>query len=50
MPQNLGPISSEIRHCIEGLAAQRKTTAKQVVIEWLTERANFELEQARSAA
>lgn len=50
LPQNLSPIPSEIRHCIEGIAAQRRTTAKQVVIEWLTERARFELEQARSAA
>jgi predicted transcriptional regulator len=50
LPQNLSPISADVRRCIEGIAAQKKTTAKQVVIEWLTERALFVLEQERSAA
>lgn len=50
LPQNINPIPPDVRHCIEGVAAQKRTTAKQVVIEWLTERARFELEQARSAA
>lgn len=50
LPTNLSPISPDVRNLIEGIAAQRKMTAKHVVIEWLTERAQFELSQNRSAA
>ena len=50
LPQNLNPVSRDIRNYIEGVAAQRKTTAKQIVIEWITERASFEAGQNRSVA
>ena len=50
LPINIAPISADVRRAIEGLAAQRRTTAKQIVIEWLTERAMFEIKRARIAA
>ena len=51
LPQNITPIAADIRRFIEGVAAQRRTTAKLVVIEWLTDRAHFEInQQNRSAA
>lgn len=50
LPQAICPISLEVRRYIENLAVEKKTTAKLVVIEWLTERVQFELNQNRSAA
>lgn len=50
IPQAVSPLPIEVRHHIENLAVEKRTTPTRVIIEWITERARIEIGQERSAA